>query len=165
MELNGAAKNALAQLLAQRINNNLLQATITHTNKDRNNGVSPATWNASLNANRKQLFTAIKCSAGVTDDNLVIQIWLGYDVKPNTGSTSSSIAFDAMTAGVDDAGSNGPYLVVFESGTTPPVEYFAVEPNGPKPTYTANSGQEPKYPIYSNIGSTFPIPGAGVIVT
>ena len=88
-------------------------------------------------------------------------------MKPNAASDTSSIPFDAMLAGVDDTGSNGPYPVVFESGTTPPVRYFAVEPGGPEPTYTDNSDQEPKYPIYdTNAGiSPFPVDGAGAIMT
>ena len=171
MELNDAAKNALAQLLAQKINANLLQMSITHTNKDRGNMVSPAQWNAAAQKYPKQLFTAITCSAGVANGNLVIQIWLGYDVKPNDGSTppsttsrlASIIAFGDMEAGVDDTGSNGDYPVVFESGTTPPVRYFALEPGGPDPTNVTS--QEPKYPVYGNIGSTFPVPGAGAITT
>lgn len=168
MELSGDTKNALVQLLAQRINaglqQGLQQANITHTNRDRKHTtVSPAEWNASIQADRKHLRTAITCSAGATADNLVIQIWLGYDVKPISASGTSSIPFDAMLAGVDDTGSNGPYPEVFKSGTTPPVRYFALEPNGSDPV---NEGyQEPKYPVYSNVGSTFPIPGAGAVVT
>lgn len=166
MELSGASKNALVQLLAQSINAKLQQMSITHTNKDRGNSRSPAQWNASYQANTKQLRTAVKCSASAANGNLIILIWLGYDVKPKVEGSSSSIAFDDMEAGVDDTGSNGDYPVVFESGTTPPVEYFAVEPGGSRPTYEDNSGQEPKYPVYDgSTASPFPIPGAGTIAT
>lgn len=166
MELSTDTKNALVQLLAQRINNNLQQAAITHTNKDRNDAtVSPTEWNARTGGDRKQLRTAIKCIAGAANDNLIIQIWLGYDVKPyiDDDDLPSSIPFGEMLAGVDDTGSNGPYPVVFESGVTPTVAYFALEPGGSEPT---TSGSEaPKYPIYNTDISPFPILGAGTIVT
>lgn len=167
MELNNAAKNALAQLLAQEINARLLRMSIAHTNKDRVNGTTPTVWNASTLTYKKQLRTAVKCSASAAGSNLIIQVWLGYDVKPYANAEiPSSIAFDAMAAGVDDNGSNGSYPVVFESGTTPAVNYFAVEPGGSEPTWPANNGQEPKYPVYDGtIASPFPVGGAGALIT
>ena len=165
MELSDDTKNALVQLLAIRINNNL--QNVTHTNKDKNDAtVSPAKWNASFLSNTKQLCTAITGSAGVAAGNLVIQIWLGYDVRPQDANNTASIQFEDMKAGVDDTGSNGPYPEVFKSGTTPTVAYFAVEPGGSRPTYPANQYQEPKYPIYDgSTASPFPVNGAGTIVT
>lgn len=186
MELSTNTKNALVQLLAIRINNKLQKGlqqqagqdepNITHTNKDRTYGTYPANWNAAFLAYPKQLYTAITGSASAANGNLVIQIWLGYDVKPSDGSTTpststesriaSSIQFEDMEAGVDDTGSNGPYPVVFKSGTTPPVEYFAVEPGGPRPTYEDNKYQEPKYPVYDGtIAAPFPVGEAGALVT
>lgn len=179
MELSDDTKNALVQLLARSINDKLQKGTIwpenedgtrqqpaiTHTNIDDNNGtiVSPAKWNAATLAYPKQLCTAITGSAGVANGKLVLQIWLGYDVRPEAASNTARIPFDEMLAGVDDTGSNGPYPVVFESGTTPDVAYFALEPGGSEPT---TSGSEaPKYPIYDTDISPFPILGAGTIVT
>lgn len=164
MELSDATKNALVQLLAHSININLQKATITHTNKDKDNAtVSPAEWNARYGGDRKQLCTAITCSASAAGSNLIIQVWLGYDVRPYNANNTANIAFGDMRAGVDDTGSNGPYSVVFRSGITPIVSYFALEPNGPEPT--TSGSQAPKYPVYSNDGSIFPIPVAGTIVT
>lgn len=177
MELSTDTKNALVQLLAQRINNNLQEGilgpknedntrqdpTITHTNKDRANGASPTKWNAATQKYTKQLRTAITGSAGVSDGNLVIQIWLGYDVTPYDANNDDTIPFEDMKAGVDDTGSNGPYPVVFESGATPRVLYFALESGGSEPT--SASTQEPKYPIYDTDISPFPILRAGTIVT
>ncbi len=164
MELSDNTKNALVQLLAQSINTGLQQGLIIHTNKDRNNATaSPAAWNARYEGDRKQLCTAITCSASAAGSNLIIQVWLGYDVRPYNANNTASIAFGDMRAGVDDTGSNGPYSVVFRSGITPIVRYFALEPNGPEPT--TSGSQEPKYPVYSNDGSIFPIPGVGTIVT
>lgn len=164
MELSDNTKNALVQLLAQSINTGLQQGLIIHTNKDRNDATaSPAEWNARTGGDRKQLCTAITCSASAAGSNLIIQVWLGYDVRPYNANNTASIASDAMQAGVDDTGSNGPYSVVFRSGITPTVSYFALEPDGSEPT--TSGSQAPKYPIYNTDISPFPIQAAGAIVT
>ena len=164
MELSDNTKNALVQLLAQSINTGLQQGLIIHTNKDRDDATaSPAEWNARYGGDRKQLCTAITCSASAAGSNLIIQVWLGYDVRPYNANNTASIAFGDMRAGVDDTGANGPYPVVFESGTTPTVAYFALEPGGSEPT--TSGSQAPKYPIYDADISPFPILGAGALVT
>jgi hypothetical protein len=183
MTLSGNTQLALLQCISTIINANIASWDVNKVHRNRDIGpadaptdVSPAKWNAQPTGATKQLYTAIKGSAEVDGEGkLKIQIWLGYDVRPQSTTSAdsnnntdkyavSAINFNDMRPGLDatQAGVDANYGVIFKSGTTPDVEYFATVPGGSKPAQGTKPA--PLYPVYKSNITTFPVDNAGTMV-